>query len=165
MAGDAPCRGDVTDPAGEAMTDDLVVERALRILVAEDEVPIAMELEADLRDAGFIPVGPAIDASEIMQFVESEAFDAAILDFGLLGTDPDTSLAPFVKRHIPMIVVSGYSDGWEPPQPGILIMKPAHMPDVVRLLRTMLDSRPKERPEDRTTPAAPGARVREAHRP
>ena len=53
---------------------------AARILVAEDETLIRMDLVEMLREAGYDVVGAAMDGSEAIELVESLKPDLAILD-------------------------------------------------------------------------------------
>jgi len=56
-----------------------------RILIVEDEVLIAISLEAALSDGGLTPVGPFSRVDKAVAAAETEALDAAVLDVNLAG--------------------------------------------------------------------------------
>ena len=59
---------------------------SLRILVAEDEALIAMQIEMDLEDAGYSVVGPCLSLDDCMKALKTEKIDAAVLEeIGVLG--------------------------------------------------------------------------------
>ena len=49
-----------------------------RVLVVEDEALIAMQIEAELEDAGCTIVGPAATAALALRLIQREAIDAAV---------------------------------------------------------------------------------------
>ena len=51
-----------------------------RILIVEDEVPVALEMQKVLRDAGYRIVGPAGSQSEVERLVRRGSLDAAVID-------------------------------------------------------------------------------------
>jgi AmiR/NasT family two-component response regulator len=58
-------------------------ERRLRVLVVEDEAIVALEIEENLREAGFEVVGPAARVAEALELLNEfgcDACDAAVLD-------------------------------------------------------------------------------------
>lgn len=59
----------------------------MKILVAEDEALIAMQIEMDLEDAGYTVVGPFMSLDESLEALEKECVDAAFLDVDLAGID------------------------------------------------------------------------------
>ena len=114
-----------------------------RVLIVEDEIAIALELEACLRDAGFDTVGPAFDAAEAAGFVASANFDAAILDFGLIGTSMTEVMGPLVERQVPFLFMTGYEEfglpAWVPPTRPFT--KPFPIADLVESLKVALKDR------------------------
>jgi len=114
-----------------------------RVLIAEDEIAIAMDLEANLRDAGFDVVGPAATATDLASLASTERLDGAIVDFGLLGPDPQAALAPLVAGNVAMLIMTGYdqSDGRLAAVDAERMTKPAHMPDVVERLHRLIVQR------------------------
>ena len=58
-----------------------------RILIAEDEALIALELAAAVESAGGEVVGPVASVKEGLQLLDQEDVDAAILDVRLIDRD------------------------------------------------------------------------------
>ena len=51
-----------------------------RVLIVEDEIPVALDLQKALRDAGYRIVGPAGSQSEVERLVRRGLLDAAVID-------------------------------------------------------------------------------------
>lgn len=51
-----------------------------RILIVEDQIPLALEMQKHLRDAGYRIIGPAGSQSEVERLVKSGRLDAAVID-------------------------------------------------------------------------------------
>ena len=87
--------------------------RGLRILIVEDAVLLALELEAGLQDAGAIVVGNAAELEEGMAMLTLD-IDAAVLDANLNGA----SVAPLAEalraRGTPFVFATGYGDSGAP---------------------------------------------------
>ena len=85
-----------------------------RILVVEDEFIVAAMLCDVLEDAGAIPLGPVGRVDEALAVIESESFDAAVLDWNLHG-DPGVPLAEALSaRGVPFVIATRYGTV-EPP--------------------------------------------------
>jgi DNA-binding NarL/FixJ family response regulator len=54
-----------------------------RILIVEDEILIALDLAAALRDLGFDVIGPAATLAAGIELLDSDAPDGALLDINL----------------------------------------------------------------------------------
>jgi CheY-like chemotaxis protein len=80
----------------------------LRILIAEDNVFAAMELEQMLLAFGCRPVGPVARLEEAMSLASREELDGALLDVELQGQTVFAVAEELERRHIPMIFASGY---------------------------------------------------------
>lgn len=79
------------------------------VLVVEDEVFLAMELEAALTDGGFRVLGPAASVRDALDLLTSECPDAAVLDFNL-GRDKVTPVALQLKTlGVPFVLASASS--------------------------------------------------------
>lgn len=98
------------------MCDADKVLEGRRILVVEDEMLIAMELEGVLEDEGCVAVGPAPTVCRALGLLDRELLDAAILDLNLDGLDASPIALALAERGVPFVVVSGYG-GAEPLQP------------------------------------------------
>jgi DNA-binding response OmpR family regulator len=77
---------------------------ALRVLVVEDEMMIAMLMEDMLQDLGYETVGPARRLESGMKIAGSEQIDLAILDINLGGAQSFPIAALLVARGIPVIL-------------------------------------------------------------
>jgi DNA-binding NtrC family response regulator len=84
------------------------VNRCQRILVAEDEGLIALQLELMLSDLNFTVIGPASSVEEVVAAVENDEFDGALLDVNLRGHSIFPVLPRIVKAKKPYIITSGY---------------------------------------------------------
>jgi DNA-binding NtrC family response regulator len=81
---------------------------AMRILVVEDEILVAMSLADLLADSGFAAAGPVSSVEQGMQLVEQEAIDGAILDINLRGEMVFPLADALAERSIPFVYVTGY---------------------------------------------------------
>jgi DNA-binding NarL/FixJ family response regulator len=67
------------------MTSDAMPLEGLRLLLAEDEALIAIDLEAMLQQLGCEVVGPFPSLRQVAKAAETEQLDGAILDVNLRG--------------------------------------------------------------------------------
>lgn len=104
----------------------------LKVLIVEDSLLLALELEAGLEDAGVEVVGCAAELSEALSMVEM-AFDVAVLDADLNGQ----SVAPVAEilRSMgrPFVFATGYADkaapmGFDAP----IVRKPYNVHQIAR---------------------------------
>lgn len=80
----------------------------LRILIAEDNVFAALELEQTLLAFGCRPIGPVARLDQAMSLAIREDLDGALLDVELQGQMVFAVAEELERRHIPMIFASGY---------------------------------------------------------
>ena len=79
-----------------------------RVLVAEDDFVIALELEALLREFGCEVLGPATMVGEALELLGRERPDAALLDVGL-GDGPAWPVAAaLAAAGVPFALATGY---------------------------------------------------------
>ncbi len=79
------------------------------ILVVEDELVVALDLAATLRDGGFQVLGPVTTVPAALQLLAQQRPDAAVLDVNLRN-DLVTPVAHAQRAmHVPFVVVSAYS--------------------------------------------------------
>src|SRR5688572_30122844 len=79
-----------------------------RLLIVEDELLIALELQSILEQLGGIVVGPARSVAGALQLLSETTPDAALLDVNL-GGDRVTPVAQACReRSIPFALVTGY---------------------------------------------------------
>src|SRR5262249_9899576 len=82
----------------------------LRILLAEDDYLIAMEMEATLESLGCSVVGPARTVQEVENFAAGGALDGALLDVNLRGETIDRVVPEFIERGVRAVLSTGYED-------------------------------------------------------
>jgi hypothetical protein len=80
----------------------------LRILIAEDNLFAAMELEQTLIAFGCQPVGPVARLDQAMRLAVQEDLGGALLDVDLQGQLVFAVAEELERRRIPMIFASGY---------------------------------------------------------
>ena len=80
----------------------------LRILIAEDNLLAALELEQALRDLGCAPVGPVAQVNEAMGLARLGNLDAALLDVDLRGEQVFAVAEELARQGVPVIFASGY---------------------------------------------------------
>lgn len=104
----------------------------LKVLIVEDSLLLALELEAGLEDAGVEVVGCAAELGEALSMVEQD-FDVAVLDADLNGQ----SVAPVAEilRSMgrPFVFATGYADkaapmGFDAP----IVRKPYNVHQIAR---------------------------------
>ncbi len=78
-----------------------------RILVAEDEILIALDLSSILTDAGAEVVGPATTLRAAKAIAQSDLLTAAILDVRLGRETTDSIAAILSERQIPFVFYTG----------------------------------------------------------
>ena len=87
----------------------------LRVLVVEDDMLIALDIEGTLQDLGCVVVGPVGKLDVAMQMANDEVLDAAILDVNIRGGHIYPVAERLRARGIPFALASGYGD-WALPQ-------------------------------------------------
>jgi CheY-like chemotaxis protein len=89
------------------LSDDI---RGRRILIAEDEAMIALDLESVLQDLGCEIIGPVADVEDLVQQFETHHPDGALLDINLRGKRVFAVLPRLIEQGLPVIITSGYDD-------------------------------------------------------
>ena len=82
--------------------------RPSRVLVVEDEMLVAMDIEGLLLERGYEVVGPAPTVERALALLARERPDVAMLDLNLAGEDTVPVAEELRRRGIPFVVVSGY---------------------------------------------------------
>ena len=80
-----------------------------RILVVEDEALVALLLEDMLAEDDAVVVGPAANVEAALALIETEAFDAAVLDVNLDGQMSYPVADALLARAIPFVFSTGYA--------------------------------------------------------
>ncbi|MEX6506655.1 response regulator [Jiella sp. M17.18] len=79
----------------------------LTVLLAEDNLIVALDLEAALHDSGARVAGPAVRVEEALSLVAEDEPHAAILDFNLLDGAAVPVLEWMVERGLPVVICTG----------------------------------------------------------
>ena len=79
-----------------------------RVLVVEDEMLIALQLEDMLADAGCIVVGPFARVADALAVAKAEIVDLALLDVNIAGEKSFPVAHVLEKRGVPFLFVTGY---------------------------------------------------------
>ena len=87
--------------------------RGKRVLIVEDAVLLALELETGLSDAGAQVVGPAYELAEAMSLLAGQ-IDAAVLDANLNGLAVTPVAEALAARGVPFVFATGYGDSGAP---------------------------------------------------
>lgn len=114
------------------------------ILVVEDELLIAMELDLTLQSAGYQVLGPAPSVSAALGLLRAERPDAAVLDVNLAG-EWVTPVAEVLRAMtVPFILASGYRAAELHVEPvlrdAVNVGKPSTTDLLLRELRSVLRS-------------------------
>ena len=80
-----------------------------RVLVVEDEILVAMELEALLRQEGWDVLGPVGRVDAALALIDQQHPDAALLDLNLHGETTLPIAAALKARGVPFVILSGYN--------------------------------------------------------
>jgi DNA-binding response OmpR family regulator len=117
--------------------------QSARILIVEDEPPVAEDLRTVLVDAGFEIAGVAARVGTALSLIETVACDAAIVDANLAGASASPVAAVLSARGLPFIVLSGYTREQLQSEfsGGFFIEKPYRLTEVIDSLSTILPKR------------------------
>ena len=85
-------------------------QRRLRVLLAEDELLVAMDIEATLHAFGCEVVGPVATVAEVERLADSADLDGAVLDVNLRGEQVFRALPRLLERGLPVLLSSGYEE-------------------------------------------------------
>ena len=83
--------------------------KGARVLIVEDAVLLALELETGLSEAGADVIGPAYELEEAMALLD-RPIDAAVLDANLNGRSVAPVAEALAARHVPFVFATGYGE-------------------------------------------------------
>ena len=112
----------------------------MRVLIAEDEPLIALELADGLRSAGLVVVATATSVEQGLECLARTECDAAVLDVNL-GKETSGRIAEAMRqRRLPFVIVSGYSPQQHPNafDGAPFLSKPVDMRALVSTLQRLL---------------------------
>jgi PAS domain S-box-containing protein len=95
---------------GSASAQPAIRVQGLKLLIVEDALLLALELEAGLSEAGAEVVGSAADVGEAMRMVADLPIDAAVLDANLNGASVLPVAQALSARGVPFVFATGYGD-------------------------------------------------------
>lgn len=84
--------------------------RGCRVLIVEDEVLIAMELESLVAEQGWTAMGPVPTVERALALLDQERPDVVILDLNLNGQSSAPVAAVLIARDVPFILATGYGE-------------------------------------------------------
>jgi CheY-like chemotaxis protein len=90
------------------MSTSPVKLQGLRILVAEDEALISMDIEDMLQDIGCEIVGPVATVDAALAAIRENHLDGALLDMSLHGERITPAAEELVARGVRFILCTGY---------------------------------------------------------
>ncbi len=85
-----------------------MVDRRLRVLIIEDEMLVAMNIEDMLLELGHEVAGLAGRLDAALALAREAEFDVAMLDVNLAGETSFPVAAVLVGRQIPFLFATGY---------------------------------------------------------
>ena len=100
----APRAAETVIPAGRGAS-----LKGARVLIVEDAVLLALELETGLSEAGAEIIGPAYELEEAMALLD-RPIDAAVLDANLNGRSVTPVAEALAARHVPFVFATGYGE-------------------------------------------------------
>src|SRR5690606_40064815 len=83
--------------------------KGARVLIVEDAVLLALELETALSEAGAEVVGPAYELEEALALLD-RPIDAAVLDANLNGRSVSPVAEALAARKVPFVFATGYGE-------------------------------------------------------
>jgi two-component sensor histidine kinase len=87
----------------------------MKVIIVEDAILLAMELEAGLQEAGVEVIGSAALVDEAMALVD-EPMDAAVLDCNLNGESVIPVAEALAARGVPFLFATGYGESRGAPE-------------------------------------------------
>ena len=85
-----------------------MAERRLRILIVEDEMLVAMNIEDMLRELGHEVAAGAARLEAALEAAQDTEIDAALLDVNLAGDDSFPVADLLAERGVPFLFATGY---------------------------------------------------------
>lgn len=111
-----------------------------RVLVVEDEMLVAMNLEDTLVDLGAEVVGPAMRLDTALELARIEQFDVAVLDINLHGGRSYPVAEALRERGLPFVFATGYghAEGAEAFSDVAILVKPYRAEELADALKSAL---------------------------
>lgn len=90
----------MSDPHGQL--------KGLRILVAEDEILILLDIEEMLHEFGCEIIGPAATVAATLAAIRGNEMDGALLDRSLRGERVTPAAEELLARGVPFVLCTGF---------------------------------------------------------
>lgn len=87
----------------------VIMQEALRVIVAEDEALIRMDVVATLQEAGFEVVGEAGDGEEAVKLAIELMPDLMIMDIKMPKLDGISAAEKISEHKIPVVLLTAFS--------------------------------------------------------
>ncbi len=127
-----------------------------KILIVDDQIIIAADLQGDLKRVGYPDVEVVTSAVQVMNAVHRFLPDLILMDVSLNDTIDGIDLTKEINRNydIPIVFITGNSDPETirrigDTRHGGLIIKPFHMQELETTIRSALINRPQCEPHRR----------------
>ena len=124
-------------PISSLTTAGAASRRPLRILVAEDEPVIGLDLAERLVEAGHSVLGPFMRSAEVREWIAHNTPDAAILDFKLLNGSCEETVRLLRDRGVPIVAFASGGDIPEDLADMVVVTKPGRMEQVLAALKSL----------------------------
>ena len=123
--------------------DSLLLGR--RILLVEDEVMVSWALEQAIASLECVVVGPAARIGQALAMIETEVFDAALLDINLNGEKSYPVADALIARGLPFVFSTGYNRDSAPAgyEGYPRLQKPFSIPELGDVLTRLLTAKPQ----------------------
>jgi len=114
--------------------------RGRRVLVVEDEVLVAMDIETALTEAGMEIAGRAATLPQARRLIAELNYDAVLLDGNLGGSPVDDLAEALAQRDVPFAFATGYGRDGVPKafRDRPLLSKPFSPAQLLATVRTLL---------------------------
>jgi two-component SAPR family response regulator len=120
----------------------MAVGAGRRVLIVEDEFPIALDIVVGLSGLGVIPLGPVPTLGQAMDLLTSvDRLDGAVLDVNLHEEMVFPLADALEARGVPFIFMTGYDERVIPARYARveLCQKPYHLPKLLRTVISAID--------------------------
>lgn len=123
-----------------------MMSKDLKIMIVEDEIITAIELEMHLRSAGYIVASRVTSGEKAVSNAEAERIDVVIMDIRLAGIIDGIEAAEKIQsiRETDIIFITGYEDQEtrkraEALNPTAFLLKPVDASDFSHILNHIAD--------------------------
>jgi DNA-binding NtrC family response regulator len=113
---------------------------APRVLLVEDDVLLAFEMQDILSDAGYEILGPVATVAKALQLIDSQEPQLAFVDCNLDGEHSTAVALALTARNIPFAVVTGHERDSLPAAfgDGLFARKPFKAARLLEIARALL---------------------------